>query len=832
MPTYRGDEAPGTRCRRRLPRGAVGLMLALAAMAALPGCGGCSKDPAETQKQREKREAEQRAKEKEKPKPDFELSRLATRPSSGKPGAGREVLGPPYKPGHWTAATLLAKTNNFDFVGELEIAATNQKGDGIPLDNAPFDLATSRQLLLPKRQPKVFESILFVPSSPRQALVSYRLNWSKGGRRAWENRHRLAPMPSYQYHFVVLTRWPERYTYLAGLASVEPPSDEFGGNSIKPYYRVTLIRADQAKRRPWLPSYGLLWTSIACVLWDDANPDALSPSQQQAMLDWLHWGGQLILSGPDTLDSLADGFLSPYLPATASGVRKLGPADFEALAQWSGKSLRPLGPLGEWTGVELKQHPKARSMPDSGGLLVDRRVGRGRIVVSAFRLSGRELTSTRPALDELFNAFLLGRKPRAFADQDSPDFVDESGQSAPLVNWADGHNRLDAARICKLRYFVRDTGLKLSDYGADVLQQNQELAFTAMEESPPGPGLAAWNDSGPVAQTARLALKSAAQIEIPDRRFVLWILGGYLVVLVPCNWALFRLLGRVEWAWIAAPVIAIVSTGFVIRAAELDIGFARSRTEIAVVEIQGDYPRAHVTRYTALYTSLTTEYDFHFDDPGALAQPFAGFGRASDHRGLVYHRGKSAVLEDHFVRSHSTGGVHSEAMVELGGSLSLRKIGEDQFGAKFEVVNHTKLTLHDAGVIRKDDAGNLQTAWVGLLEPGKKKSFDFPSDRAASRGSSWLETQRGNSVLTGIGVARGELNLRALTGLAQDPAHLEPGQMRLVAALEEEIPGPTIDPSPPQSQVAALVVAHLQFGHGEDPEPDANTPRGRMMNDE
>ena len=54
------------------------------------------------------------------------------------------------------------------------------------------------------------------------------------------------------------------------------------------------------------------------------------------------------------------------------------------------------------------------------------------------------------------------------------------------------------------------------------------------------------------------------------------VLIGYLFVLVPLNWLLFRVLGRVELAWAAAPVIAVVCTGLVVWLAQLDIGFARS----------------------------------------------------------------------------------------------------------------------------------------------------------------------------------------------------------------------------------------------------------------
>ena len=59
-----------------------------------------------------------------------------------------------------------------------------------------------------------------------------------------------------------------------------------------------------------------------------------------------------------------------------------------------------------------------------------------------------------------------------------------------------------------------------------------------------------------------------------------------------------------------------------IRLAQLDIGFARSRTEIALLEVQGGYDKAHLTRYTAVYTSLSSSYRLAFAHHSALALPF------------------------------------------------------------------------------------------------------------------------------------------------------------------------------------------------------------------
>ena len=71
----------------------------------------------------------------------------------------------------------------------------------------------------------------------------------------------------------------------------------------------------------------LTWTSIAYILWDEVDPQLFTPEQERALVDWLHWGGQLIISGPDSLDSLKDSFLAPYLPADSGGARTIAADD-------------------------------------------------------------------------------------------------------------------------------------------------------------------------------------------------------------------------------------------------------------------------------------------------------------------------------------------------------------------------------------------------------------------------------------------------------------------------------------------------------------------------
>ena len=186
-------------------------------------------------------------------------------------------------------------------------------------------------------------------------------------------------------------------------------------------------------------------------------------------------------------------------------------------------------------------------------------------------------------------------------------------------------------------------------------------------------GVAAWNDFSWVSTSARQALRQAAGITVPSREFVLWTLGVYLAATVPLNWLTFRLLGRVEWAWGAVPVLAVAWGGAVVWLTQLDIGFARAETEINVLELQNDYRRAHATRYTALYTALSTGYDIRFDDPLPLVQPFSAGGAAllPDQSTLIARLEgvDRRQLVDLPVSSNSTGMVHSEQYLDLGGGL-------------------------------------------------------------------------------------------------------------------------------------------------------------------
>jgi hypothetical protein len=829
------------------------LWATLAMLVALPGCRGCRQ---ETPEEAAKREAEERAeKEKPKPKPDFEYKGLVAWPS--------DQITSGVKPGHWTSIVFSeAKMNNFDFLGDWEIVPTdrsdNQESPS-PLPATGYTLSTSRQVALPKGQAKTLESLVLLPPIHREMGLSCQLR----GRQLFEEKMPMLPMPSYQYHFVVLAREPERYTYLSNLNSVKPRSDPLSNEQSRPHYRVT--RALPGVRPP-LPSHSLLWTSIAYILWDDLDPAALDADQQRALLDWLHWGGQLIISGPDTLDGLSGSFLAPYLPATSAGARELKSADLEEMNQrWTPAAGRELRAVRPWAGVRLKKHADAQFIPDSGDLLVERSVGRGRIVVSAFRLGGNDLLSW-PGWDGMFNACLLRRPARVFV-------LDRDEQLR--VHWADTKaypQPLDAQLNSNVRFFSRDTGVTFAQYAADVTHDIEEIqeqqivpgaaryrrggyaynggnSYTnGSQEPPPGAGVAAWNDFNPVAAAARQSLQEAAGIKVLDRMFVVWIVAGYVIVLVPLNWLVFRLLGRVEWAWAAAPLIAVVCTIVVIHMAQLDIGFVRAQNEIAVVELQNDYNRAHVTRYMALYSSLGTGYNFRFEKPGSLLLPFPtcdgpnGFHLlpGQSYGQIACRHGDDTSMGGFYVGSNSIGFVHSENWIDMPHPLSIM----EQSGDSFKIANKTQFTIRDAGVIKKTADGMLQTAWLGTIDAGATAAGQFGEESAhvaegellhrlvktvtgtfgdkskpATAGSLW-QTERDRSPRTASSPVSGELGIRRLIDIAQDSADMLPGQIRLVGWLDDALPGMVVQPVASQSRHAAVVVANLNAGQRKPPLPD------------
>jgi hypothetical protein len=784
------------------------VLLVVAAPLLLTGCSGCRDSSSEADDQ-EKQQEDEIA--------DFTIGELETLTS-------RDELKRNFvKPGHFVSASLPATANKFDFQGELETLTIDNTQTPTVIVDTSFHITSLRPALLPKGQTKYLESTYFIPRDTGRGsemiFLQNRLRAIDSSQHDFESTQVTNRMPPYQYILVVLAANPNAYSYLNQLPSVSPPYDEtMDDEELLPFYQVALPTVEQ--RAP-IPSHPFAWTGIAYLLWDGIHPNLLTPAQQEAMLDWLHWGGQLIVSGPSTLELLRGSFLDSYLSYGELSSVILTNDQLEELNEnWSltrleGDERLTLTMVEDQTlrGVKLTGEQSADCVPGTGCLVTEYRVGRGRIVVTAFPLSNREVINWG-SFDSFFNGCLLHRPPRQFVARDF---------GSPRMQWRGISAAIDDPRLStSTRYFSRDAaplpgGEDDEDdaslqYSINDLERWHFGGYRAQAES----GIAGWDDTSGAASAARRALREAAGISIPDANFVFRSMSIYLLILIPVNWCVFRLLGRVEWAWFAVPILAILGAIIVIRQAQLDIGFARSRTEVAILEIQGGYPRGHLTRYTALYNSLASSYELRFENPAAVARPMLGTSSPTRDWELIFRREDNAVLSRFQVISNTTGFVHSEQMLDLGGSLRLF----DQPGRDMELRNSSEMQFQNVGLLHRTTDGTLRSCWVGEVPPKSNLSLNF---RDAVRSDGWIAEWQSQSVQDDQqGDRQANIQMEGMLRLAATRLDLRSGDVRLIGWTDDEMAGLTIRPTGSQSLVRTLVVAHLQYGALPAPQPDNN----------
>lgn len=827
-------------------------LLLLSCMLGTTGCGGCrSETPQERQarlakeaeENKKKEEEEQKKKEEEKKKQPFIVEPPVSKPSDTDVKVSR------VKPGHWMTVTQLMKSNYQDWGGETTLQVVDNVGRPVPIEETPFTLSSSRPVQLAKGRPRQVENVFLAPSVSGMASVKCTLRERNYGAVVGGNAQGspLSKMEPYQYFFVVMAKEPSRYSFIKSLNGVTVPQDQmdyrFGGGDLA-HYQVLL--PDISKQVP-LPDNPMCWTTIAYILWDEVDPDQLDRQRREALIDWLHWGGQLIINGPDSLKLLEGSFLSEYLPATDGGAAEITQDDVQVMIDyWTeknarGRSARPPKELKltrNWSGINLNLTERAGQggglAAATGGLLVEGQVGRGRIVVSRIQLAERDLLTWSPHFDDLFNGGIMRRLPREWSMGDNT-----YGVGKLHAEWKDKQGAIrDAQYITHLRLFSRDVHAdpnatnfvpaQLIDEDNFDQLTNPNKQDTEIKPAEQVGGIGAWNDFNATSNAARESLREAAGVQVPDAMFVVTALAVYLVVLVPMNWIFFKALGRVEYAWIAAPIIALLGTVAVVHQAQLDIGFVRAQTEIALLEVQGEYPRAHLSRYTALYTSLSTSYDTSFDDPTAVAAPFPNSPRGEfrlllgqSRSNVELTQAKDVHLAGLQVSSATTDMVHSEQVYALDGPI----VFEQGEGGAPRVVNQTQFKLSSVAVVKRTDDGTgepvLIGCWVGDIEPNRGSSVGFTpvgEDRfAAERAAEAGEDDK-------------RLQLEPLFRLALDPVHIDPGEVRLVGRVDEVLPGVVVEPAAAQSRGTALVVAHLARAPLTPPEPDANTPLDVMDN--
>ena len=316
-------------------------------------------------------------------------------------------------------------------------------------------------------------------------------------------------------------------------------------------------------------------------------------------------------------------------------------------------------------------------------------------------------------------------------------------------------------------------------------------------------GVAGWSDDSDVSQAASTALQVSSGFDVPPASFVAKMLGLYLLILVPLNWLLFRLMGRVEWAWAVIPILSIGGAIAVTRATQLDVGFVRSRTELGVIEMQPGYDRAHLTRYIGFFTSLAAPYQLTGEDASTLILPIANINEQRTSKLVDLHVGNEVKMDGFAVKSSSTGFVHAEQMLNVGGAIELTKEG---------LANNSNLDVKGAVVVRRVDEESVAIAKIGELAAGVSVSnLEFePCKRTRLEYEKWEQNPATSSRKAG-------LNIRPILDIAAAPDRLGIGECVLVGWTDELIAGIKVKPA--ASQVVARSVVVAQLKHAVRPIP-------------
>lgn len=756
------------------------------------------------------------------------------------------------KPGHWFTASETIRANRADHRGVLrqsiELQPPTTTVDGFAIDPPPLSSASAKEKLrvplvserpavLPQLRTKRFDSRLLAgipPSASRNsnALLSGQFVSGSQALAMDTGRRPVSMLQSQEYFFVVLTKRPERFSSMQSADWIRPPVDDSEFKvDIPVNYRLIFPKGEGLLT---LPETMFDWTSTAVVLWDDLEPSALTAEQTRAMTDWVHFGGRLIVNGTGAGTELTRSKLESLMPMEVQGNGELEAASIEELLKgWSVKgdntTQQQIAIARERGGrllVEGQIHPAAVSVRDTADLLLRRQVGSGQVVLSRFDLTSDWMLGWR-SRDSFFNAAILGRSPRTYVTVD--DVVHQRFAENPAMG------RADSTANSGLRMLSRD-GRLVQSIADDVPSQSEAKAESTTKPDKPDAstltqrqpadgsiapagysggefvahpilGVGGWRDDSDAARVALATLRSQSGVVIPPRKFVITALAIYLTILVPLNYLFFRVLGRLEWAWLAVPVIGLGGAAWIARGASLDVGFARSRTEIALVEMQPEYSRGHATRFISLYNSLSRRYDFAFDSPDAAVAPVGILGQVKvgeDERQPVtirYGYADGPILAGVSVASNRTRIFHAEQIIDMGGSVQFR---DDS------IRNTTSYDLLDCWIVRRDPDGNLDVAGLGRCDAGARvrvrwsasSIIDLPDEMP-------LDLQRLMQPLL-----RGET--------------LPPGATRLVARCEMPLPGLAISPDAAQQTFGAVVVVHLSRPVPSVPSGDSNLMPDRL----
>ena len=742
----------------------------------------------------------------------------------------------PYlKANHWSTMLIELRSNQSEFRGSLQ-------SQPVRLLNMPHEMVYRRDAALVKGQKSTLTMELMVPYVGKELSLQLL---REGGLSGDLFGAPLRVLETHQMNIVVLTKTDSGAYGRWGLGAEHPSMFPLSGTKgelplydRQRYYRVALpVDAE----RPRLPGHPLAWSTISHVIWDGQPPETLSVAQQDAMVDWIHWGGQLIIVGgaSPNFAMLQSSFLGPFLPAEPSGANAtLNAADLQNLArQFPTPAARhePDEPIEGLQSVDaifeqygrryrpykgnefskdasifvagLTPKPRARviglgnaALPPLG---VEWRVGRGRVLMLGIGLTDKSFVKWAGS-DNLIRRVVL-RRPEENRAEDLRglnggfyppryDFL-----AGPDLSWYRLFARDLGAPATRIEVAEQAGGLgRRSSLGSDVVDLYHPFNVPTAE----------WRDDATLPVLSRDEFERASGIEIPKRRFVSTIMLVYLGTLI-VTWLVARfLVKKPEWAWVVVVLIAVgLFPVVIVRAFAFDIGYDSACTEVDVLETHGNYGRGHLSRFASLYTSGRVTFAISFpDDATALALPM-NTGRAIRGESIqqsTFRGTGTPTLSDFQAQPRSLSMFRAEQFINVPGSATL--IEE---GGMRKLINGSGFDLKDAVVVDlRRNAG--RAIRLGAVAAGATVDIKGESVAVEDYESPPVEGRRKNQVDPAQFVTQ---VVRASRGIRPEDV----GEVRLVAWAEGSRPGEVIEPAVDQHQGFTIHVAHL--AHGATPDP-------------
>ncbi len=333
---------------------------------------------------------------------------------------------PVFRPGQWLPIRVSLKTQGSRvFSGELRCTGIDLDGDRVAFTQPQVTLGGEAG------PPKRFWCYV-VAQATHELPEAIDVIDADGGRVAELPLPQQPLMPLSADDFLVLDL---SYPQLAALNTLLTPGYRPGQPSdiARPYYRNIVV----ARMPPTdLPDRWWGLEPVNVIVWDQPDPSKLTIPQRDALLQWVHAGGQLILGLGASWPNVRKSDLAPLLPLTGEGptveVNKL-PVFSESLTAGGAREFR--APVAVTT-AELFRDPTGlqpdavRVLGDFGpgnmplNLIALRLVGSGRVVATAAGL--RDLTDPASVAvrEGLFFRLLLDLNPYTEA------FVNRQRESA------------------------------------------------------------------------------------------------------------------------------------------------------------------------------------------------------------------------------------------------------------------------------------------------------------------------------------------------------------------------------------------------------------------